>query len=43
VVGFSIAIIFGLLFATILQLFFLPIVFLKLEGKKILEQVNQHQ
>ncbi|MDX9893736.1 MAG: efflux RND transporter permease subunit [Patescibacteria group bacterium] len=40
--GFSIAIIFGLLFATILQLFFLPIVFLKLEGKKILKQVNQN-
>jgi len=39
--GFSISIIFGLAFATILQLFFLPIVFLKLEGKRALSKLNQ--
>ena len=33
-VGLSISIIFGLAFATILQLFVVPMVFLKLEGKK---------
>lgn len=33
--GLSISVIFGLLFATILQLFVVPMVYLKLEGKKI--------
>jgi len=39
--GLSISIIFGLAFATILQLFVIPIIFLKLEGKKILRKMNQ--
>ena len=34
-VGLSISIIFGLLFATILQLFVIPMIFVKLEGKRI--------
>ena len=33
-IGLSISIMFGLAFATILQLFVVPMVFLKLEGKK---------
>lgn len=39
--GLSIAIIFGITFATILQLFILPMIYLKLEGKSILKQQNK--
>jgi multidrug efflux pump subunit AcrB len=38
--GLSIAIIFGLSFATILQLFMIPMLFLKFEGKAILKKVK---
>jgi multidrug efflux pump subunit AcrB len=34
-VGLSVAIIFGLAFATVLQLFVIPMIFVKFEGKKI--------
>jgi multidrug efflux pump subunit AcrB len=39
--GLSIAIIFGLAFATILQLFVIPMVFLQLEGKRLLKRRKQ--
>lgn len=39
--GMSIAIIFGLAFATIMQLFIIPMVYLKFEGKKQLKQLNK--
>ena len=39
--GLSIAIAFGLVFSTFLQLFIVPIFFLKLEGKKALKQRQQ--
>lgn len=38
--GLSISIIFGIAFATILQLFVVPILYLKLEGKAVLKQLN---
>jgi multidrug efflux pump subunit AcrB len=38
--GMSIAIIFGLSFATIMQLFIIPMVYLKFEGKKQLKERN---
>lgn len=37
-VGLSVSIIFGLAFATILQLFVVPMVYLQLKGKKILKE-----
>lgn len=37
--GLSISIIFGITFATILQLFILPMVYLKLEGKRTLKKM----
>jgi multidrug efflux pump subunit AcrB len=39
--GLSVAIIFGLAFATILQLFVIPMVFLQLEGKRLLKRRAQ--
>jgi len=39
--GLSIAIAFGLVFSTLLQLFIVPIFFLKLEGKRALRQRQQ--
>lgn len=39
--GLSIAIIFGIGFATILQLFIVPILYLQLEGKNVLKNLNQ--
>jgi multidrug efflux pump subunit AcrB len=38
--GLSVAIIFGLSFATILQLFMIPMLFLKFEGKSILKKMK---
>ena len=40
-VGLSISIIFGLLFATILQLFVIPMIFVKFEGKRINKQIQK--
>jgi len=39
-VGLSISIIFGLAFATVIQLFVIPMLFVKFEGKKIMKQQN---
>ena len=41
--GLSISVIFGLSFATILQLFVIPMVFLQLEGKNILKERQNNQ
>ncbi|MBU1164233.1 efflux RND transporter permease subunit [Patescibacteria group bacterium] len=38
--GLSISIIFGLAFATVLQLFVIPMIYLKLEGNGILKRMN---
>lgn len=39
--GLSISIIFGIGFATILQLFVIPMIYLKLEGKRVLKKLDQ--
>ncbi len=41
--GMSIAIIFGLSFATVLQLFVIPMVYLKFEGKGQLKQLQKNK
>lgn len=38
--GLSASIIFGMLFAMVLQLFFIPMLFLKFEGKKIIKRLQ---
>ena len=41
--GLSISNIFGIGFATILQLFVIPMVYLKLEGKRTLKKLAKQQ